>query len=324
MRFQKYLLTGLFSLLMLSGCGSNKTIYQASTIVELMKGNYAGQVTCGELKRHGNFGVGTVNDLDGEIILWKGKCLQLKADGTAVPAKNSLKTPYAMVTKFKPESIGLIKEKKSLEELTKQIDTIIDTDNLLYAIEITGIFDGLTLRVVPSQQAPYIPLAEVMKKQQTLELKHMEGTLVGWHIPAYMAGINTPGYHFHFISKDRTQGGHVLDCLFRKGKIEIASINKFSLTLIEGKKLARNIDFPETNLPMLPTANATQAIENNSTETAPKVENAQPKVEQKTEVPPQDNIGETSQPARSENPDVRNTPENIPTGNTAGPDIDKL
>ena len=29
--------------------------------------------------------------------------------------------------------------------------------------------------------------------------------------PAYLAGVNATGYHFHFVTADRTSGGHVLD-----------------------------------------------------------------------------------------------------------------
>jgi acetolactate decarboxylase len=30
--------------------------------------------------------------------------------------------------------------------------------------------------------------------------------------PRYSSSFSIPGYHFHFLSKDRTRGGHVLGC----------------------------------------------------------------------------------------------------------------
>ncbi len=38
----------------------------------------------------------------------------------------------------------------------------------------------------------------------------MVGTLVGFWAPEYSMALSVPGYHFHFISEDRTVGGHVL------------------------------------------------------------------------------------------------------------------
>jgi acetolactate decarboxylase len=35
--------------------------------------------------------------------------------------------------------------------------------------------------------------------------------MVGFWFPRHMGGLNVPGYHFHFLTDDRTRGGHVLD-----------------------------------------------------------------------------------------------------------------
>jgi acetolactate decarboxylase len=37
------------------------------------------------------------------------------------------------------------------------------------------------------------------------------GTLLGFWSPPYARSFNVPGYHFHFVSADRSLGGHVLD-----------------------------------------------------------------------------------------------------------------
>ena len=39
----------------------------------------------------------------------------------------------------------------------------------------------------------------------------VKGTLVGFRCPAFVKGINVPGYHLHFLTEDRKAGGHVLD-----------------------------------------------------------------------------------------------------------------
>jgi len=62
------------------------------------------------------------------------------------------------------------------------------------------------------------------------------GTLVGFWCPPYVEGINVPGYHFHFITSDRQNGGHLLDCEIKSGKIEIDHTSEFFMMLLRGEK----------------------------------------------------------------------------------------
>jgi acetolactate decarboxylase len=36
--------------------------------------------------------------------------------------------------------------------------------------------------------------------------------MVGFWSPPYASGVEIAGYHLHFLSDDRTTGGHVLSC----------------------------------------------------------------------------------------------------------------
>ena len=64
---------------------------------------------------------------------------------------------------------------------------------------------------MPRQEPPYRPLTEVVAEQHVFELAGVEGTMVGFRFPDYAEGIEVSGYHLHFISADRTRGGHVLE-----------------------------------------------------------------------------------------------------------------
>ena len=55
-----------------------------------------------DLLRHGDFGLGTFNRLDGELIAFERQIHQLKADGSARPARAEQKTPFAVMTHFRP------------------------------------------------------------------------------------------------------------------------------------------------------------------------------------------------------------------------------
>ena len=53
-----------------------------------------------ELKKHGDFGIGTFDALDGEMIVLDGVVYQAKADGHIYQAADNLTTPFATVTYF--------------------------------------------------------------------------------------------------------------------------------------------------------------------------------------------------------------------------------
>ena len=87
----------------------DKTVFQTSTVDALMEGASAGDMTMGELKTHGDFGLGTFDGLDGEMIELDGKVFQVRADGHAHPVEDSARTPFATVSFFKAdESSGTV------------------------------------------------------------------------------------------------------------------------------------------------------------------------------------------------------------------------
>src|SRR5919202_5710743 len=78
------------------------TLFQTSTIEALLDGNYDGDVTFAELEDRGDFGLGTLNALDGEMIALDGSFYQVKSDGRAYPIDGKARTPFAVVTVFEP------------------------------------------------------------------------------------------------------------------------------------------------------------------------------------------------------------------------------
>ncbi|HAS90042.1 MAG TPA: acetolactate decarboxylase, partial [Desulfovibrio sp.] len=88
---------------------------------------------------------------------------------------------------------------------------------------------------VPAQNKPYPPLKEVVKDQSIFGFKDVTGTMIGIKSPAYVKGIGVPGYHWHFINKDRTAGGHVLNCSFSDLAAKVGTYNNFKLQLPETK-----------------------------------------------------------------------------------------
>ncbi len=63
----------------------------------------------------------------------------------------------------------------------------------------------------PARQLPARTWCRPRSTRASSRSTAIEGTLVGFWAPAYAQAVNVPGYHFHFLSEDRTFGGHVLD-----------------------------------------------------------------------------------------------------------------
>ena len=229
--------------LLFSGCSTVQTekdaLFQVSTINALLAGVYDGEITFQELKQHGDFGIGTFNALDGEMIAIDGNFFQVKSDGIAYVVKDSEKTPFAAVTYFKPDKFFVLNNIRSFDQLEKQIDNVLPTKNIFYAIRIDGVFDYIKTRSVPKQKKPYPPLLEAVKHQTVFEYKNIKGTIAGLWCPSFVKELNVTGYHFHFIDEDRKAGGHLLECKFKEAKVFIDYTSSFYMVLPESSDFFR-------------------------------------------------------------------------------------
>jgi len=210
---------------------NNDTLYQVSTINALLEGVYDGDTSLRTLKGHGDFGIGTFNALDGEMIMLDGEIYQVKDDGIAYLSNDSMTTPFAAVTFFEADETLLINETMSKEELEEHLENMMPNRNIMYAVKITGTFDHMKTRSVPRQEQPYPKLVEVTKNQPTFEFTSVDGTIVGFWLPAYMNGVNVPEYHLHFITDSMDAGGHILEYNISEGTVEIDRTYGFYLSL---------------------------------------------------------------------------------------------
>lgn len=204
----------------------NRVIHQISLMSALLNGVYDGSTTMAELLTKGDFGLGTFNQLDGELIAFDSQIYQLRADGTANPARPEQQTPFAVMTFFTPEYHHCFTSDATRADVHQVIDNKITSDNLFCALRISGCFQTLTTRTVPCQSRPYRPMLEVVAEQPIFNFSNTKGELVGFRTPQYMQGINVAGYHEHFITEDRQGGGHVLDYTLQEGKLTFGTINK--------------------------------------------------------------------------------------------------
>jgi acetolactate decarboxylase len=206
-------------------------VYQTSTMGALLDGVYDGDVTIRELLRHGDFGLGTFNHLDGEMLVLDGVCYQLRGDGSATVADLDQLTPFAAVTWFYPDRAIDVSEPHDRAAVKALIDESLESTNLLVAVRVTGDFSVIRTRTVTEQRRPYRPFTEATQDQQELTFTHVTGILAGFRMPDYEQGISVAGYHSHFIETDRRHGGHALDYRLTSGTVEISVRSELHLSL---------------------------------------------------------------------------------------------
>jgi acetolactate decarboxylase len=211
----KHLYSILLFLSLLSsqlGLAQDKNVfYQYSTINALLEGYFEGNLTCGELKKHGNFGLGTFNQLNGELILLNNICYRSLTDGSIELVNDSVKTPFASVSFFTPSNTFPTLKQCDYSTLCHYMDSVVARNNTVLSVRVDGVFDWIKLRSVPPQTKPYQKLSKIVETQPTFEYQSIAGSLIGFRCPEYAKGFNVPKYHFHFLSKDKKRGGHVLN-----------------------------------------------------------------------------------------------------------------
>jgi acetolactate decarboxylase len=218
-------------------------IFQTSTMGALLDGAYEGNVSIRELLRHGDFGLGTFNSLDGEMLVLDGVCYQLRSDGSATVADLDELTPFAVVTWFHPDHTIEVSQPCDRGGLKALIDESLDSTNLMVAVRITGDFAMMDTRTVTKQQQPYRPFTEATHEQQEVTFHDVTGILAGFRMPDYEQGISVAGYHSHFIDKDHHHGGHALDYRLVRGTVDVSVSSDLHLSLQRTPQFLRaNLD----------------------------------------------------------------------------------
>lgn len=192
-------------------------LFQASTIASLLDGAYDGDVSFAELAEHGDFGLGTLNALDGEMVALEGRFYRADVDGLIDEIPPHERTPFAALIWFEPSIERRLVGPLGHDELLAELDAVAADPDSSCAFRVDGEFELVVARSVPRQLPPYRPLAEVVADQHMFELRELEGTLVGFRFPDYAQGLEVAGHHLHFISADREHGGHVLEARLREG-----------------------------------------------------------------------------------------------------------
>jgi len=214
------------------------TLFQVSTSGALVQGVYERAVSSNLLLNYGDFGLGTFENLDGEMVVLDGAIYQVRSDGKVTKIEKDVGTPFAVVTHFVADQDQMIENASSFKDLTKICDRYRDSDNLFYALRIDGHFGHVHTRAM-RETLEGLPLAKAAAIQPEFEFTGVDGTLVGIWAPQFSSALNIAGYHFHFLSEDRSKGGHLLECSGKHLRIRVERLNDFHLSLPESEEFLR-------------------------------------------------------------------------------------
>lgn len=210
-------------------------MFQVSTLQALALGYSRPVITVGELLTQGDTGLGTFEDVDGEMILLDGTCYRATENGAVFVAEPDKGVPFASVCRMARSRIFPLGKTASIDELKQTLNNAVEEDfglNSMHVVRIDGYFEQLSARSESALRSQHVTLKEVLKKtQKDYAFSGVEGSLVCVYYPDYMDGINAPGWHFHFISGDRRRGGHVFELCLREGVAALDKISRIEIRL---------------------------------------------------------------------------------------------
>ena len=215
----------------MSGCmmGHKDTITQVSTYEALEMGAYDGSTPLKELVRYGDFGIGVMQELNGEFIVYNGQAYVCKQNGSVSIADLNTPVPYGMIVPFKTDFSMDIATATKKPDFEKRLLEFLPPNNQLIAVMVYGTFSQLKIRSLSKQNPPYEPLSDIEKGQAVFDYRDITGTLVGFCDPGYLKGIQQRGFQFYFLSADKKSGGHVMDFAISKAMVKVDLCNRLLL-----------------------------------------------------------------------------------------------
>ena len=210
-------------------------MFQVSTLQALALGYTRAVMTVGELLQHGETGLGTYEDVNGEMIAIDGKCYRATEDGTVAEAGADMGVPFSSVAYMDGCREFTLTGDYDMESLKNELNNRIDEVfglNSMHIIQIDATFDKIYARSEAPYKSAHVTLKSMLEKTQTsFDFSDVKGSLVGVYYPDFMDGINASGWHLHFVNEERPLGGHVYELCMKQGLVRIAKRNNIEIQL---------------------------------------------------------------------------------------------
>lgn len=205
-------------------------VTQFAVLDALLAGAYASGISVGDVLEVGDFGIGCVEHLGGEVVILDGDVYECTVDGPPTRMVSDEVLPFVNACRFHAGAPRRI-SRCDLTAFTECVEDGLVSRNLFHAVRVDGRFSSVRVRATPRQEFPLRPLADVASGQIETVISDARGTLAGFWAPAIYQGITVAGLHLHFIADDRTVGGHVLDVTIGDAQLTVCAYSRFELRL---------------------------------------------------------------------------------------------
>lgn len=192
-------------------------VHQVGTYDYLVQPDFDAVAPLADVVGNSTIGLGTFDQLDGELVLVRGTVYRVGTDGTPQEVSLDRTTPFFQGVRFSAQEWVTLATDTACSDLIPIIDAAAGAQDGIVAVRINGTFSALTTRSVPKQDKPYPPLSEVVAEQVEFPMTDRKATLVGFRQGSDMLGVGQPGLHLHGLTRDGQAGGHVLSCTVGSG-----------------------------------------------------------------------------------------------------------
>jgi acetolactate decarboxylase len=214
-------------------CSADDALFQLSLAHVLLDGGYDGLVTIGEVMAAGDHGLGTVDRLDGELVVVDGVAWRVDVTGVASVVPSEMTTPFVVLSRLE-SPVRVRVSDLDREQLLERIDAIVGDAGGVASVRLEGRFRRALLRSVPAQTRPYRPYAEVCATDEVrFDHQGFEGVFVGFRFPNLDGGATIGGLHLHGLDSARTTGGHNHELLIDDALLSVSTSRDISIALAD-------------------------------------------------------------------------------------------
>lgn len=225
-------------------CPARDATHQLQLAHVLLDGGYDGVATLAEALAQGDHGLGTVDRLDGELVVVDGQPWRVDWHGRATLMPLQTRTPFVVVSTMSNPRTTRLRD-VDRQGVVAAVADLADDPGAVVCVRLEGSFRRVLVRSVPPQNPPYRPYAQVCATDE-VRWQHAPfyGVFVGFSFPDLQAGATIPGLHLHGLDRLRTTGGHNHELEVKDALLSVATSHDVVMTLPD-RSMADLLETPE-------------------------------------------------------------------------------